>query len=154
MFTRLAPLVVLVAFGLYLTQAMMLPLGTVAKPGAGFYPVAVAIFACVVALVASARVFLWPKAAGAETLAEPLSEEEPDLARRRRVAGAVGALAAFCLALPWIGYPIAAFAFVALVLRGLGGRWMAALVTGALGSAVSYYLFAVLLGVPLPRGPW
>jgi hypothetical protein len=66
----------------------------------------------------------------------------------------VGALAAFCLTLPWIGYPIAAFGFVSVVLWGLGGRWQAALLTGALGSAGSYYLFAVLLGVPLPRWPW
>ena len=66
----------------------------------------------------------------------------------------VAALAAFCLALPWIGYPVAAFAFVAVVLRYLGGRWTTALLTGALSSAGSYGLFAVLLDVPLPRGPW
>jgi putative tricarboxylic transport membrane protein len=149
MVARLVPLVILVASGFYLTQAMKLPLGTAAKPGAGFYPVAVAVFACVVALVAGARVFLSP---------QPVRPEAPsgatDPARRRRVAGAVGALAAFCLTLPWIGYPIAAFGFVSVVLWGLGGRWQAALLTAALGSAGSYYLFGVLLDVPLPRGPW
>ena len=146
---RLVPLVILVASGFYLTQAMKLPLGTVAKPGAGFYPLAVAVFACVVALVAGARAFLSPQAVRPEA---PSGVTDP--ARRRRVAGAVGALAAFCLTLPWIGYPIAAFGFVSVVLWGLGGRWRAALLTGVLGSAVSYYLFAVLLGVPLPRWPW
>jgi hypothetical protein len=149
MVARLVPLVILVASGFYLTQAMKLPLGTAAKPGAGFYPVAVAVFACVVALVASARAFLSPPAVPTE---EPSGAIDP--ARRRRVSGAVGALVAFCLTLPWIGYPIAAFGFVSVVLWGLGGRWQAALLTGALGSAGSYYLFAVLLGVPLPRWPW
>jgi len=149
MVVRLVPLVILVASGFYLTQALKLPLGTAAKPGAGFYPVAVAVFACVVALVASARAFLPPQAVRAEA---PSGATDP--ARRRRVAGAMGALAAFCLTLPWIGYPIAAFGFVSVVLWGLGGRWQAALLTGALGSAGSYYLFAVLLGVPLPRWPW
>jgi putative tricarboxylic transport membrane protein len=149
MVARLVPLVILVASGFYLTQAMKLPLGTVAKPGAGFYPVAVAVFACVVALVAGARVFLSPQAVRPEA-----PSGATDHARRRRVAGAVGALAAFCLTLPWIGYPIAAFGFVSVVLWGLGGRWQAALLTGALSSVGSYYLFAVLLGVPLPRGPW
>jgi len=149
MVARLAPLIVLVVSGFYLMQALQLPLGTVAKPGAGFYPVAVAVFACVVAVVAGARAFLSPQAVGPEAPSEVI-----DPARRRRVAGAVGALAAFCLTLPWIGYPIAAFGFVSVVLWGLGGRWQAALLTGALGSAVSYYLFAVLLGVPLPQGPW
>ena len=66
----------------------------------------------------------------------------------------VVALAAFCLALPWVGYPVAACAFVAVVLRYLGARWPAALLTGVLSSAGSYGLFAVLLDVPLPRGPW
>jgi hypothetical protein len=146
---RLVPLVILVASGFYLTQAMKLPLGTAAKPGAGLYPVAVAVFACVVALVASVRAFRSAPAVRAEA---PSGARDP--ARRRRVAGAVGALAAFCLTLAWIGYPIAAFGFVSVVLWGLGARWQAALLTGALGSAVSYYLFAVLLGVPLPRGPW
>jgi ABC-type sugar transport system substrate-binding protein len=66
----------------------------------------------------------------------------------------VAALVVFCLALPWVGYPVAAFAFVAVVLRYLGGRWWTAVLTGALSSAGSYGLFAVLLDVPLPRGPW
>ncbi len=149
MVARLVPLVILGVFGFYLTQAMKLPLGTVAKPGAGFYPLAVAVFACVVALVAGARVFLSPQAVRLEAPSGPT-----DSARRRRVGGAVGALAAFCLTLPWIGYPIAAFGFVSVVLWGLGGRWQAALLTGALASAGSYYLFGVLLDVPLPRGPW
>jgi hypothetical protein len=149
MVARLVPLVILVASCFYLTQAMKLPFGTMARPGAGFYPVAVAVFACVVALVAGARAFLsspavWPEAPSGVTYP----------ARRRRVAGAVGALAAFCLTLPWIGYPTAAFGFVSVVLWGLGGRWQAALLTGALGSAGSYYLFGVLLGVPLPQGSW
>jgi hypothetical protein len=149
MVARLVPLVILVASGFYLTQAMKLPLGTAAKPGAGFYPVAVAVFACVVALVAGARAFLSPQAVRPEEISGAA-----DPARRRRVAGAVVALVAFCLALPWIGYPIAAFGFVSVVLWGLGGRWQAAVLTGAFSSAGSYYLFGVLLDVPLPRWPW
>jgi putative tricarboxylic transport membrane protein len=149
MVARLVPLVILAASGFYLMQAMKLPLGTAAKPGAGFFPVAVAVFGCVVALVASARAFLSPQAVRPEA---PSAATDP--ARRRRVAGAVVALVAFCLTLPWIGYPIAAFGFVSVVLWGLGGRWQAALLTGALSSAGSYYLFGVLLGVPLPRWPW
>ena len=77
-----------------------------------------------------------------------------DAAARRRVVISVMALAAFCLALPWVGYPAAAFAFVAVVLRYLGGRWTTALLTAVLSSAGSYGLFAGLLDVPLPRGPW
>jgi hypothetical protein len=149
MVARLVPLVILVGAGFYLTQAMGLPLGTAARPGAGFYPVAVAVFACAVALVATARAFLAPAAVRTDRDADAM-----DPARRRRVAGAVAALVAFCLAMPWIGYPLAAFGFVSVVLWGLGGHWGAALLTGALSAAGSHYLFAVLLDVPLPRGPW
>ena len=77
-----------------------------------------------------------------------------DAASRRRVVISVVALAAFCLGLPWAGYPAAAFAFVVVVLRYLGARWTTALLMGVLSSAGSYGLFAVLLDVPLPRGPW
>jgi hypothetical protein len=142
---RAVPLVLLVTAGVYLTLALGLPFGAAARPGAGFYPVIVAVFAIVVALAATASAFRGASGAGGLQL---------DAASRRRVVISVVALVAFCLALPWVGYPAAAFAFVTVVLRYLGGRWPTALLTGALSSAGSYALFAVLLDVPLPRGPW
>jgi putative tricarboxylic transport membrane protein len=142
---RAVPLVLLVVAAVYLTMALRLPFGVVARPGAGFYPVIVAVFAIVVALAATARGFRG--AAGVETVAL-------EAAPRRRVIISVVALVVFCLVLPWVGFPAAAFAFVAVVLRFLGSRWTTALITGVLSSAVSYGLFAGLLDVPLPRGPW
>ena len=147
MLARAVPLVLLAAGGVYLILALRLPFGAAARPGAGFYPVIVAVFAIVVALAATAS------ALRASPSAEP-DTVELDAAARRRVVISVVALAAFCLALPWVGYPAAACAFVTVVLRYLGARWTAALLTGALSSAGSYVLFAVLLDVPLPRGPW
>jgi putative tricarboxylic transport membrane protein len=144
---RAVPLVLLAAAGVYLALALGLPFGAVARPGAGFYPVIVGVFAIVVALAATVSAFR--TAPRAETDAANV-----DAAARRRVMISVVALAVFCLALPWVGYPAAAFAFVAVVLRYLGGRWTTALLTGVLSSAGSYGLFAVLLDVPLPRGPW
>ena len=147
MLARAVPLVVLAAGGVYLVLALRLPFGAAARPGAGFYPVIVAVFAIVVALAATASAFRATPRAEADAV-------ELDAAARRRVVVSVVALAAFCLALPWVGYPAAAFAFVTVVLRYLGARWPAALITGALSAAGSYALFAVLLDVPLPRGPW
>jgi hypothetical protein len=142
---RAVPLVLLVAAGVYLTLALRLPFGAAARPGAGFYPVFVAVFAIVVALAAAASAYR--SAPGTVAI-------ELDAASRRRVVISVVALVAFCLGLPWIGYPVAAFAFVTVILRYLGGRWTTALLTGVLSSAGSYGIFAVLLDVPLPRGPW
>jgi len=142
---RAVPLVLLAAAGVYLILALRLPLGAAARPGAGFYPVIVAVFAIVVALAATVTAYRSAPSSGTIEL---------DSDSRRRVVISVVALTAFCLALPWLGYPAAAFAFVTVVLRYLGARWTAALLTGALSSAGSYVLFAVLLDVPLPRGPW
>jgi hypothetical protein len=41
-----------------------------------------------------------------------------------------------------------------VLLQRLGSTWRAALLTGAATAVCSYYVFAVLLDVPLPRGPW
>jgi hypothetical protein len=142
---RVVPLVLLVAAGVYLTLALRLPFGGAARPGAGFYPVIVAVFAIVVALMATASAFRGGSGAVAGEL---------DAASRRRVVLSVVGLVAFCLVLPWVGYPVAAFAFVSVVLRHLGSRWTTALLMGALSAAGSYVLFAVLLDVPLPRGLW
>jgi putative tricarboxylic transport membrane protein len=142
---RAVPLVLLVAAAVYLILALQLPFGMAARPGAGFYPVIVAVFAVVVALAATASAFRGVQEATAIGL---------EAAPRRRVVMSVVSLVVFCLVLPWVGYPVAAFAFVTVVLRYLGGRWTSALLTGALASAGSYGLFAVLLNVPLPRGLW
>jgi len=144
---RAVPLVLLVDAGVYLTLALRLPFGAAARPGAGFYPVIVAVFALVVALAGTASAFRGVPGAAAEAV-------ELDAASRRRVVISVVALVAFCLVLPWVGYPAAAFAFVTVLLRYLGGRWTTALLTGALSAAGSYGLFAMLLDVPLPRGLW
>ena len=146
MLARAVPIVLLVAAGAYLILSLQLPFGAAARPGAGFYPVFVAVFAVVVALGATTSAF--------RSAAPGAAAVDLDAAARRRVVISVVALVAFCLALPWVGYPAAAFAFVTIVLRYLGARWTTALVAGVLSSAGSYGLFAVLLDVPLPRGPW
>lgn len=147
MLERLLAVTVLAVAGFYLTQALALPLGTVARPGAGFYPSVVALFACVIGLVAAIRAFVIPRAAAGDAAAAIPGGH-------RRVALVTAALLGFCLAMPWVGYPLAAAAFVMVALRGLGSRWPVAMVTGVLSAAGSHYLFAALLEVPLPRGPW
>jgi putative tricarboxylic transport membrane protein len=149
MIERALPLVILALGGFYLSQAWQLPVGAAARPGAGFYPVGVAVFACIVGLAATVQAF---RAPARERVVVAADAEAP--ARRRRVLVTVAALVAFCFAMPSIGYPLAAAAFVTVVLRGLGSRWPAAVAIGVLSAAASQYLFAVLLDVPLPRGPW
>jgi putative tricarboxylic transport membrane protein len=146
MIERAVALAVLVACGVYLASGWSLPMGTAARPGPGFYPLAVGVFGATVALA-------WVVAAFRRAPAAVLSTTPPSQGRGR-VGAAAGLLVGFCLLMPWIGYPVAAFFFTGLLLRGLGARWPAALVIGLACAVASSYLFGVLLGVPLPRGPF
>jgi hypothetical protein len=141
---RLLALAVLAASGGYLAAALPLARGTAARPGPGFFPLAVGVFGAAVALAWVATTLRRaPAAAGG---AAPVADG------RGRVVTTVGLLAGYCLLLPWTGYPAAAFVFTGLLLRGLGARWPAALAIGLASAVGSYYLFAVVLEVPLPRG--
>jgi hypothetical protein len=141
---RLVALVVVAASGGYLLSGLALPLGTIARPGPGFFPLAIGAFGAIMALVWTAAAFR----RAPEAVAEPATP--PDA--RWRVVATTAALIGFCFLLRWAGYPIAALAFVTLLLRWLGASWRAAMVTGVASAAVSYYVFGALLDVPLPRG--
>ena len=137
----------LVLSGLYLALALRFPLGMPARPGPGFFPVGVGVFLCVVAAVFGFAVYRRPAAACAGPAAPA-----PDRAARLRVVATMAGLVGFCLSLPWAGYPAAAAVFLAFLLRRLGGGVAGALAGAVLGAGLSYYVFAVLLAVPLPRG--
>ena len=143
MIERLLAVALLAAGLVYLGTAWALPLGSAARPGAGFYPVAVGVF--------GASVILAWLATALRTTATGHAVAIPADARRRVLITA-GLLAGFCLALPWTGYLVAAFLFAGLLLRGLGSGWATALVIGAASALASNYGFGSLLGVPLPRG--
>jgi hypothetical protein len=143
MIERLLAVALLAAGLVYLGSAWALPLGSAARPGAGFYPVAVGVF--------GASVILAWLVTGLRGTATGHAVAVPADARGRVLITA-GLLAGFCLALPWTGYLVAAFLFTGLLLRGLGAGWATALVIGAASALASNYGFGVLLGVPLPRG--
>ena len=68
--------------------------------------------------------------------------------------GLMGALVASFAVGQMVGYPLAAFGFVTVLLQRLGSAGRTAAIIGALTAAMSYYVFGVLLDVPLPRWPW
>jgi putative tricarboxylic transport membrane protein len=144
MIERLLALAVLAASGVYLANGLPLPRGTGARPGAGFFPLAVGVFGTAVALAWVVSAFRRALAAGGGAA---IVVESP-----ARVTIAAGLLVGFCALLPWVGYPLAAFLFTGLLLRGLGAGWTAAGVIALACAVASYYVFGVLLGVPLPRG--
>jgi putative tricarboxylic transport membrane protein len=141
---RLLALAVLTASGVYLASAWPLPQGTLARPGPGFYPLAVALLGTIVALVWAISAFR-----GAPAMSSVSMLEGPS---RTRVGATAALLVGFCLLLPWTGYVVASLLFTGLMLRGLGAAWRSSVVIGLGTAAVSYYVFATLLGVPLPSG--
>jgi putative tricarboxylic transport membrane protein len=144
MIERLLALAVVAASGVYLFNALPLPHGTPARPGAGFFPLGVGVFGATLALAWTVSAFRRGSTAAGD---HPVPTEG-----RGRVAATAGALVGFCLLLPWAGYPVTALVFTVLSLRWLGAQWKAALGIGLASAVTSYYLFAVLLGVPLPHG--
>jgi putative tricarboxylic transport membrane protein len=141
---RAGALVVLAASVAYLVGSLAFPWGSAARPGPGFFPVAVGVFLCLVAL----SFVLVPGAARAAAVIEALPA-----GARMRVTATTLALVGFTLLMPWIGFPVVAFLFVAILLRRLGGGgWTGAVIAAVVSAGLSYYLFAVVLAVPLPRG--
>ena len=141
---RAAGFVVLAASGAYLAGSLAFPWGSAARPGPGFFPVAVGVFLCVVAL----SFVLVPGVARAAVVTEALPA-----GARTRVMATTLALVGFTLLMPWIGFPAVAFLFVAILLKRLGGgAWPGVVIAALVSAGLSYYLFAVLLAVPLPRG--
>jgi putative tricarboxylic transport membrane protein len=130
--------------GVYLAVSLGLPLGSVAKPGPGFFPVGVGVFLCLAAGALTAMLGRGPRLIRGPGVAADA---------RTRVAATVLGLVGFCLLLPWVGYPVCAFLFVTLLLRRLGDfGWAVVVLTATVAAIATSYVFGVLLGVPLPRG--
>lgn len=130
---------------LFLSQAARLPLGTAEQPGPGLFPVLVGAF-----LLAVGVAFLL------QCLREGRAAVLLPAAGACRRVGVIGvALSIFCLLLPWVGYAVTALGLVIVLLRVFGmARWTLTAAVALVATAASYYLFAVILGVPLPAGVW
>ncbi len=150
MAARVAASATLLVSAAYLWLACQLPAGTFTAPGAGFFPLAVGGLLVVVAAVLVAAAFRgWAPDAGSA----PAEPEPPAPGAGRRVLVTYAGLAGFCALLPWAGYLVTAWLLVTALLRWLGdGAWWRATLAGLVVAIASHYLFAVLLGVPLPRG--
>ncbi len=124
-------------------ESARLPIGSVTDPGPGFLPLALAIALAVFGLVVALldrdsrlwRELAWPEA--------------------RRAAAILGACAFAALALEPLGYRLTTLLIVGFLLGVMERRhWLAVAVAAVVLSLGTHYLFATLLRVPLPRGPW
>jgi hypothetical protein len=136
----------LLVFGLVaLEEARKLRVGSIARPGPGFFPVVLAAafsLVCVALLVNAlrAREADAPSAAG---LGWP------------KIVATMAALFVYAFLLERAGFVAATFALLLFFFKALERqRWVPA-VAGALATAlVTYLVFKVWLNVQLPAGPW
>jgi hypothetical protein len=127
-----------------------LPLGRLAEPGAGVFPLVVGALLVVAsaALVAEAR------------RDEPRARDTRPLPRgpeRRRWFAATAALLGYPVLLPLLGYLPATFLVSAALLRRLTPArqsWKTTLLRAAVLVGLAWALFAAALGVPLPPAPF
>jgi putative tricarboxylic transport membrane protein len=123
-------------------QAAKLPFGRTNVPGAGFFP---SVLAAILALISVIGLFAALR--GGE------SESHEARLVLKKILLTVTALLAFALMFEHVGYLVTTFLFVAFVLRAVEGRsWAQAGAVGLSASLVSYIIFGLLLGAPLPAG--
>ena len=129
---------------LYLWGALGYPRGTMDQPGPGLYPLFVGTLLVIASIGSILTDLLKPAQGGLDM---------PTGKNLGRVLIVAGAAAAYVLLLPYAGHLLSAIMLVFVVLHAMGlTSWpmkIGVTIAIALGS---YYLFDVLLMVPLPRG--
>jgi len=146
---RAVVLVALVAFAFgcaYLAGALHYGRGTLAQPGPGIFPL------CIAALVLIGAVGTALQAMRGEDDAAP---EWPVGVAAIRVLGLAVTVTGYTVLLPFLGHLLAGglLTLIALRIMGLRPFWWS-LTLAILLTGVSYYLFTILLSVPLPTGSW
>ena len=134
----------LILSSIYLVGALGYPMGTMDQPGPGRYPV----FVGILLLIASAGSLV-------DTLLKP-AEGIVEWPRGRdfgRVLAVTAGTAAYAIMLPYAGHLIASVVTIFVVLHTMGLHSWPAKIGLAIAIALSsYYLFDVILNVPLPKG--
>ncbi len=129
---------------LYLIGALGYPMGTMEQPGPGRYPVLVGAL-LIIASIGSLAHNLWKPATGTLSL--------PKGRNLVRVLTIIAGTFAYVVLLPYTGHLIAAVVTVFIVLQTMGlSSWLWKIGFTVLIALGSYYLFDVILNVPLPRG--
>ena len=144
---KICYLIFLITGILYCVGGLLLPLGTIDTPKGGLFPLMVGVF-----IVAISISLLFRSFKGVQESQEQI-ETFPKGADRNRVLAVFISLLIFTLCLKPLGYLISAIGLMAVIVRLFGLRgWAKIALAAALTGFLSYYLFAVILEVPLPRG--
>jgi len=136
----------LFAFSIFfLANAATLPRGTALRPGAGVFPLMVGAVLTILSLLMALR---------ASVSVERGESPFPWGVDACRTAGVFGSLAFYTITLPLLGHPLSGGVCFGAILRIMGLRRWNRILPGACAAALlSWYLFGVLLELPLPLLP-
>lgn len=128
----------------YLGAALQLPLGELARPGAGIFPILVGVL---LAFASLSTVWEGWRTSTAEHAEFPAGHDG------LRLLVLIGSLLVYIVALPWIGQILASTLFLILLMRVLSEiSWPRVIIYSLAISGTLYAVFVGLLNVPMPRG--
>jgi putative tricarboxylic transport membrane protein len=131
-------------------QAFRLPMGVMRDPGAGFFPLLIALvigLLAILALVEALRDKQKPTAAQAE------ASSPTERFRWWNLVVICAALVAYALSLPTVGLLVNTFLFMLLLLKVIDPQtWTKSLVAAVITAVASELVFNVLLGAQIPKG--
>ncbi len=153
---RITALVLIVIAGAWIYLAIQLPFpafARVSKMSPGSYPIAVATLLAVLAILLLIQTFQTQKSA---------EKKDDDVDSRPRNLKAVQHLITggflflgYVVLIPFIGFVVDSFLFVFFILKFIGRYKLFITLPIAVGiPSLLWAIFAYLLTVPLPKGPW
>ena len=135
-------------FALFYTVASFhLRLGTAGDPRAGFYPFILGLLVLSLSAFLLVQSLRGKRTNGDELKIFPKGQES------KRIWGLNLVMFIYTLLVGFLGYLLCTAALIALIVWFLGlDSWRKNIFVSVLTAAVSYYIFAVILEIPLPQG--
>ncbi|GGE46121.1 hypothetical protein GCM10011360_36770 [Primorskyibacter flagellatus] len=131
--------------GIYLWQALDLPVGEMGAPGPALFPLFIAALIFIAAVITLAD--------GYAMLSQDETFYLPAGKPLRQCIAVFGALLFLAVTLPFLGRIISPFVTIFIVLASLSGMpWWKQFLWSAGLTLFAWLAFVKLLGVPLPRG--
>ncbi len=128
----------------YLGMSVQLPFGKLDQPGAGVFPVMVAVL-----LMLASLTTMWE----GWQLNKDEQVDFPAGTGRKRLLALIGLVCGYFLTLPWLGQIISSTLFCLLLMRILSNlNWPRLGVNSLAISLALYVVFVLILKVPMPRG--
>jgi len=142
----MTPAILLLLFGVATAVlSLQIRVGTLRAPGSGFFPFYVGLLLILLAVIHLAELRRRGRDRGGNKMGAPPQNSW------RRVLLFLGATLLSTGLLTFLGYSLAAFVLMALLLYILGvRRWVHVVVIALCAAGVSYALFVLWLQIPLP----